>query len=130
MFVQRKKRKRLSPLVQILSAKKNFNSARNNVNLLNHKMPIEWGRFVGTLRDDRICETCFLNKTGDEFHYLLECSYFEDARRVHLPRNLLATSNVDTFRRIMCPEDTQRLFKVAKFCKVILKTFKEIFRNI
>ena len=72
----------------------------------------------------------FLNKIGDEFHYLLECNYFEDARRVYLPRNLLATPNVDTFQSIMCPEDTQRLFKVAKFCKVILKTFNEIFRNI
>ena len=97
MFVQRKKRKRLSPLVQILSVKKNFNSARNNVNLLNYKMPIEWGRFVGTLRDDRICETCFLNKTGNEFHYLLECSYFKDARMVHLTRNLLATPTLIHF---------------------------------
>ena len=24
------------------------------------------------------CELCFLNKLGDEFHYLFECSYFED----------------------------------------------------
>ena len=82
-------------------------------------MPIEWGRFVGTLTVDRICELYFLNKTGDEFHYLLECSYFEDARRIYLPRNLLATPNVDTFRSIIS-EDTQRRFKVAKFCKVIL----------
>ena len=36
---------------------------------LNHKMPIEWDRFVGTLRDDRICELCFLDKIGNEFHY-------------------------------------------------------------
>ena len=80
--------------------------------------------------NDRICELCFLNKIGDDFHYLLECSYFEDAKRVYLTRNLHARPNVDTVRRIICPKDTQRLFKVVKFCKVILKMFKEIFRNI
>ena len=42
--------------------------------ILNHRMPIEWGRFLGTSRDDRICELCFNNKFGDEYHYLIECS--------------------------------------------------------
>ena len=98
--------------------------------ILNHRMPIEWGRFLGTSRDDRICELCFHNKIGDEYHYLLECSYFSDARRVYLPRNLLARPNTDTFRRLMCSSDTQELFKIAKYCKIVLKTFQVIFRNI
>ena len=93
-------------------------------------MPIEWGRFLGTSRDERICELCFHNKIGDEYHYLIECSYFSDARRVYLPRSLLARPNTDTFRRLMCSSDTQELFKIAKYCKIVLKTFQEIFRNI
>ena len=32
---------------------------------------------------------CFLNKLGDEFHYLFECSYFEGQRRMYFPRDLL-----------------------------------------
>ena len=28
---------------------------------LNHKMPFERGGLLGTLRDDRICELCFLD---------------------------------------------------------------------
>ena len=98
--------------------------------ILNHRMPIEWGRFLGTSREDRICELCFQNKIGDEYHYLLECSYFSNARRVYLPRNLLARPNTDTFRRLMCSSDTQELFKIAKYCKIVLKTFQVIFRNI
>ena len=93
-------------------------------------MPIEWGRFLGTSRADRICELCFNNKIGDEYHYLIECSYFSDARQVYLPRSLLARPNTDTFRRLMCSSDTQELFKIAKYCKIVLKTFQEIFRNI
>ena len=93
---------------------------------LNQRFPIEWGRIIRTARDDRICELCFLNKIGDEFHYMLECSYFEDARRVYLPRILTTACNID----IMCTNDVQELFKVAKFCKVILETFKVIYHNI
>ena len=37
---------------------------------LNHRFPIEWGRFLGTARDDRICKLCFLNKLGDAYHYV------------------------------------------------------------
>ena len=42
----------------------------------------------GGERNDRTCELCFLNKLGDEFHYLFECSYFEDQRRMYIPRVL------------------------------------------
>ena len=72
----------------------------------------------------------FLNKIGDEFHYMLECSYFEDARRVYLPGILTTACNIITFKGIMCTNDVQELFKVAKFCKVILETCKVIYRNI
>ena len=82
------------------------------------------------MRDDRISELCFLDKIGDEFHYMLDYSYFSDTRGVYLPGNLLAAPNTDAFRSIMCPVDIQDLFKVAKYCKVVLKTFQEIYSNI
>ena len=97
---------------------------------LNHKMPIEWGRYLGTQRDDRICELCRLHKIGDEFHYMLECTYFDDTRNVYLPRGLTSRPNVNVFHDIMNSRDTQTIFKVAKFSKTILKSFQEIFRNI
>ena len=97
---------------------------------LNHKMPIEWGRYLGTQRDDRICELCRLHKIGDEFLYMLECTYFDDTRNVYLPRGLTSRPNVNVFHDIMNSRDTQTIFKVAKFSKTILKTFQEIFRNI
>ena len=56
-------------------------------------MPIEWDRYLGTQRDDRICEFCGIHKIGDEFHYMLECTYFNDTRKVYLPRNLIVRVN-------------------------------------
>ena len=97
---------------------------------LNHKFPIEWGRYEGIARDDRICELCSLLKLGDEYHYVFECSYFDDLRSLYLPRDLFSRPYTVKFENLMCSSDTNRLFKVSKFCKVVLKTFQEIFRNI
>ena len=83
------------------------------------------GRVLGTQRDGRICELCRLHKIG-------ECTYFEDTRKVYLPRGLTSRPNVNVnvFHDIMNSRDTQTIFKVAKFSKIILKTFQEIFRNV
>ena len=86
-------------------------------------MPIEWGRFLGTQRDNRICELCRLHTIGDEFHYMLECTYFEDTRKVYLPRGLTSRPNVNVFHDIMNSRDAQTICTVATFSKIILKTF-------
>ena len=56
-----------------------------NYRCLNHRLPIEKGRFWGVKRDDRICDLCDLEHIGDEFHYLFECKYFERERKQLLP---------------------------------------------
>ena len=100
---------------------------------LNHKMPIEWGRYLGTERVERICEVYSLHKIGDEFHYILECTYFDGARKVYLPRNLIPRPNVNVFHNIMNSSDTQLVSKVEKYCKIISRhfmRFSEIFNYI
>ena len=96
---------------------------------VNHKLPIELGRFWGVERDDRVCELCQLNKLGDEYHYLLECTYFEQQRRMYLPRSLHCSPNTINFEKIMNSKDISVLFKLSKFCKDILATFKVIHSN-
>ena len=94
---------------------------------LNHKLPIEYGKFWGVERDDRTCELCFFNKLGDEFHYLFECSYFEDQRRIYIPRVLSKHPNTFKFRTFMNSKELPLLFKLGKFCKEILGIFKVIY---
>ena len=43
---------------------------------------------------------------------------------------LLSRPSVNVFHNIMDAIDTQTVFKVVKYCKIILKSFKVIFRNI
>jgi hypothetical protein len=41
-----------------------------NFRCMNHRLPVEQGRFWGVDRDDRICDLCNSFELGDEFHYL------------------------------------------------------------
>lgn len=97
---------------------------------LNHRLPIEQGRFWGVERDDRICEICFLNKLGGEYHYILEYTYFDCQRKQYLSRELLSKHNTFKFEKLINTSDIRTLFKLAKFCKDILNNFKEIHKVI
>ena len=90
---------------------------------LNHKVPIDYSRFRGVEIDDRICELCFLSELVDEF----QCSYFEDQRRMYLPRVLLRHPNTFKFKTFMNTKELPLLFKLGKFCKEIFNTFKVIY---
>ena len=94
---------------------------------VNHKLPIEYGRFWSSERDDRVCELCLSDRLGDEFHYLFACSYFVDQQKAYIPKDLLKRPNVVSFEKLMNTIDLQTLFKLGKFCKEILATFKVIY---
>ena len=42
----------------------------------NHKLPIETGRYLNTLRENRLCTLCLANDIGDEYHYMFICEFF------------------------------------------------------
>lgn len=64
---------------------------------LNHRLPVEQGRFWGVDRDDRICDICNMNNIGDEFHYMFECKFFDDERKRLLPDNFITKPNTVKF---------------------------------
>ena len=43
---------------------------------LNHKLPIEYGRWQNIAKNMRFCNLCNQNEIGDECHYMLECNLF------------------------------------------------------
>ena len=50
----------------------------------NNRLPIERGRWENVERSQRFCNLCTGNMLGDEFHYLLECTYFTEERKKYL----------------------------------------------
>ena len=47
---------------------------------LNHRLPIEIGRYARVDRQQRYCSLCNDQRLGDEFHVLLECSALKESR--------------------------------------------------
>jgi hypothetical protein len=61
---------------------------------LSNNLPIETGRFFNIDRSERHCNLCNVNELGDEFHYLLKCTFFNNVRAKFLPRNICNNPNV------------------------------------
>lgn len=92
--------------------------------LCNNHLPIEKGRWLGIDRNDRKCNLCTCNEIGDEFHYLLRCPYFMNARKMYLPTINMQNVNILTFKNIMCENDPHKIDNLSKYLKIVCKTFK------
>ena len=64
----------------LLELPDDLKTALCNFRCINHRLPIERGRFWGVERDDRLCDICSMNSLGDEYHYLFECTFFNNER--------------------------------------------------
>ena len=89
----------------------------------NHKMPIEIGRWNNIDIDDRKCNLCASNSIGDEFHYLLQCSYFKRDRLRLIPASYWERPNVLKYKSLLCTSDETCLVNLGKFMGIIIKTF-------
>ena len=98
--------------------------AYSHFRCMNHKLPIEKGRFWGVSRDDRICDLCNMGNLGDEFHYIFECSFFSTERKKLVPHNFIVNPNSIKFCDLFNTDDYRTLFRLAKFCKIILSVVK------
>ena len=56
----------------------------------NHKLPIETGRYLNILRENRLCTLCLANDIGDEYHYMFICEFFKDVRERFVLANFVS----------------------------------------
>ena len=82
-------------------------------------LEIEKGRQEGIPKEDRLCKICVeenLNKVEDEFHVLLECPAYSDARNIYLgPLDVTLYS----FCSLMSTNDRKTLINLGNFvCNV------------
>lgn len=89
----------------------------------NNRLPIEKGRWENIVRSNRYCTLCNLNLLGDEYHYILECTYFTEKRKLYLPKYYLKHVNVFKFQKLMSTKNTKQLVQLGRFVSDILKKF-------
>ena len=54
----------------------------------NHKLPVETDKWNNIELSERRCQLCESNNLGDEFHYLLECSFFFEMKDGYILINI------------------------------------------
>lgn len=93
---------------------------------VNHKLPIEKGRFLNIERDCRTCNLCTVNHDviGDEFHYLFQCSFFNSERRKYIDAYYYNNPNTLKFDQLMNSTNTSTLLRLSLFCKKIMSSFR------
>ena len=66
-----------------------------------------------------------MNDVGDEYHYMLKCTYFDRDRNSILSFVDFNSSNIHTFKHIMCEKDIDKLVNICKYIKKVIKSFND-----
>jgi hypothetical protein len=86
---------------------------------VNHKLPIEYGRWNNIQRENWVCNLCNSQDLGDEFHYLLKCSFMSDMRKNCINNIFFRNANILKFGELMIQTKLSKLKKLCVFIRFI-----------
>jgi hypothetical protein len=86
----------------------------------NHKLPIETGGWNNIPRDKKICHLCGI-EMGDEYHYIMKCSVFDERRLLYVPQVYTQSPNTLKFYNLSSCEEISVINNLCKFIKIINK---------
>ena len=89
---------------------------------LNMKLPIETGRWQNLERENRKCSLCDSNDIGDEYHYIFNCSVFNDCRKQCIKFHY--RNRPVKFHDLMNSKSCSKLNKLCKLIKEINNKLK------
>lgn len=89
----------------------------------NNRFPVEKGRWENIDRSQRFCTMCNYNVLGDEFHYLFECEFFKDLRKLYLPKYYLRYVNTLKFQKLLSTTNIKLLKQLSRFVSEVLSKF-------
>jgi hypothetical protein len=68
---------------------------------INHKLPIQLGRYNNTPREERICTKCNLEPIGDEIHHVLICPFYANLRENYIPIQFRTHPNIFKYMSLL-----------------------------
>ena len=68
---------------------------------LNHKLPIEYGRWHNIARNMHFRNLCNQNEIGDECHYILECKFFNSIQKDYIDTYFIKRPSAIKFGHLM-----------------------------
>lgn len=79
------------------------------VRLSSNSLAIETGRYIGTPRENRICQNCSKNKVESEYHFLMICYKYTLIRDTYLPK--FAWPDLRKFTILMSSKKKKKHFR-------------------
>ena len=88
----------------------------------NHRLPIQRGRYDGTLREERKCRLCDEDLVGDEFHFILECKNLQliELRNQYISPYFSNSPSLEKLAELF-ENRGRKLYKLAKYIKEAMK---------
>ena len=74
----------------------------------NSYIPIISGRFYGVDFEDRICSLCNSREIGDEYHYVMKCTFFKNERQKFIDSTYWKNPNCIKFGSLFLCKDTKK----------------------
>ena len=101
---------------------KKFRVAMTKLRVSSHRLEIEVGRWTRPNRtpvDERKCRYC--NKLEDEFHFLLECTLYEDLRKQYIKKYFWHRPNMLKLRELMSAKNRNIIKNTAIYIEKVFK---------
>ena len=99
-----------------------FRHALSKVRMSSHRLEIEagrWHRPHSIPLDERKCRVC--NIIEDKFHFILECTLFQNIRKKYIKRYFWLRPNIPKFIQLMTSENKQIIRNLASY---VFESFK------
>lgn len=100
----------------------------SRLRLSSHSLEIEFGRFNGTIRENRLCKLCNQNTVESEYRFMLCCTKYHQIRNKYLGR--ISWPNINKFNSFMSTKNKSLLIKISKFIKEAFNIRKETLENL
>ena len=85
------------------------------------KLPVVYGSYMSIPLDQRKCEKCDKNAIGDEFHYILECDYYKEKRKLLIKKYYYQNPSTVKFK-LLFQAKGKELINLSKLVLFITRT--------
>ena len=89
----------------------------------NSRIPTIVGRYTNIPIEDRTCTLCESNEMGGEFHYLFQCSKFNDERIKYIKKYYYNNPNVYKMNSLFNESSKKQMLNLAKFIYEVINAF-------
>ena len=103
-------------------AENKYKVALSRFRTSSHDLRIETGRYDNIPQEQRLCNSCNMEKVEDEFHFLLVCPKYRDLRCKYFKRYFCHWPTIHKFETLMSSTSNEVLNSIAKYIYYALKT--------